>query len=317
MNGQSTAASDYGTSGWSADEVAVLTDAVEHAPSVHNTHPWWLAVHDRTAVLRERTEAELLHHDPNGRDRSISCGTALTNLVLAVRSLGWRAETRIETGEAITATVVGTQRASASEEDMRRFRAVKQRRSDRAAFTGRPLTGAERDAVAGAAAMPGIQLAWIDGEPSALAVARLLEYAARVYHDDPGYQRELTMWTQAPRGPRDRGLAAHAFGSSGLSAAGLVTGRTRVPDEATLAKRIQHESVCVLGTGNDTAADHVLTGQALQLAWLEATSRGISGSVLTQPLHLVEVRTGLASELELTMVPHVLLRFGRTSAEER
>ncbi|MCC5697369.1 hypothetical protein LH612_29895, partial [Klebsiella pneumoniae] len=150
-----------------------------------------------------------------------------------------------------------------------------------------------------------------------VAVARLLEYAARVYHDDPGYQRELTMWTQAPRGPRDRGLAAHAFGSSGLSAAGLVTGRTRVPDEATLAKRIQHESVCVLGTGKDTAADHVLTGQALQLAWLEATSRGISGSVLTQPLHLVEVRTGLASELELTMVPHVLLRFGRTSAEER
>ncbi|QIZ38684.1 hypothetical protein [Saccharopolyspora sp. ASAGF58] len=77
----------HGPDAWSAAESAMLGEAVDCAPSVHNTRPWALTIHGRTAQLRERPKL-LAQHDPHGRDRRISFGAALANLVLAIRGLG-------------------------------------------------------------------------------------------------------------------------------------------------------------------------------------------------------------------------------------
>ncbi|MEV5537187.1 nitroreductase family protein [Saccharopolyspora shandongensis] len=300
------AEADGGRDSWSEAESAVLAEAVHCAPSVHNTRPWELAIHGRTAELRERTVLAA-QHDPEGRDRRISLGAALANLVLAIRGLGWAAEaaTRLA-GDLVTATATGTHRSRPADAENRRRRALTDRRSHRHAFDRRELPEGTRDVLLEALAAPGVTGRWIAGADEALAVARLLDYAARVFRGDAEYQRELALWIT----PRGRGVRPEAFGTGGLAAVGLTTSRTRLPDESLLAARIQREAVLVVATSADTPQDHVRAGAAMEQAWLEAASRNLAASVMTQPLHLEEVRTGLAQHLGLTAVPQVLMRFG-------
>jgi hypothetical protein len=139
-------------------------------------------------------------------------------------------------------------------------------------------------------------------------VARLLDYAARVFQDNVEYQRELSMWTSVPGeagGDSGVGLSWENLASSGLAAVGLATSRTRIPDESVLAARIERESLLVIGSRGDEPFDHVRTGEAVEHAWLE-----LAASLMTQPLRLDEVRDVLADTLKLAAVPQVLMRFG-------
>ncbi|MBB5158517.1 nitroreductase family protein [Saccharopolyspora phatthalungensis] len=294
---------------WSRGEAAVLGEAVHCAPSVHDSRPWSVEIHDRTAVLRERPVGPLARHDPHGRDRRISCGAALTNLVLAMRGLAWAADLEIAVADGlVTASVTGTRRVQPTEMENRRRRALSDRRSHRYAFDLRPVPDDARDAVLEALAAPGVTGRWISDAAEALSIARLLDYAARVFRGNAEYQRELAMWTTLYAGAA--GLPRAVFGAVGLAAVGLTTSRTRLPDESLLTARIQQEAVLVVGTRGDEPHDHLRAGEAVERAWLEAISRGLAASVMTQPLHLAEVRTGLAAALGLTVVPQVLMRFG-------
>lgn len=298
---------------WTSGEAATLFDAVRKAPSVHNTQPWTLALREHVAILSEQRDLALPEHDPEGRDRRISCGAGLANLVVAVSVLGWAADVSVSLAdETVTATVLASRRAEPTEIDDRRYRAITDRRTHRSAFGPQAVPDHHRDAVRSATSSPDVVSEWISGPYNALAVGRLLDYAARVYQRDIGYQRELSKWV-VPAGAADlagRGLSPGAFAQQGLAAAGLSTSRTRVPDAFQLASRIEQEAVLVLGTRFDQPHDHVRVGEAAERAWLEATSRGIAASIMTQPLHLAEVREGLADRLELSVQPQALMRFG-------
>ncbi|GAA4616960.1 hypothetical protein [Saccharopolyspora hordei] len=295
-----------GTGEWSAAESVVLSRAVHHAPSVHNIRPWSLTLHDRAAELRERPTV-LVQHDPDGRDRRISCGTAVANLVLAIRGLGRTAEVVLSSSAGlVVATATSTGRAEPTEAERRRGAAVLERESYRKPFADAEVPEQVRDALLEAVVDGGATGRWITGADESLGVAQLLCYAARVFHDNPDYQRELHSWTTAAGGS----LRWDALGERGLAAVGLTTSRTRLPDEAVLASRIAQEAVLVVGTRADQPLDQVRAGTAVQQAWLEATSRGLVASVSTQPLHLVEVRNGLAHGLGFAAAPQILVRFG-------
>lgn len=299
---------------WSPEEVGVLASAVSRAPSVHNIQPWSLNLEGRTATLRLRQDAEVIRHDPHGRDRRISCGAALANLVLAVRCTGWAADVRLEQWEGhsdIIATVAGSHREEPTARQSQRFRAITRRQSHRYPFDPQPLSDAMKDSLLAATGSSIVHARWVTGEAPELA--RLFTYAARVYQDDSEYQRELEVWTigeTADQEDTGQGIPERALGRTGLPAVGLSTSGTRVPDEYQLASRIESESVMVLSTPSDSRRAHVQAGEAMELAWLEATSLGASGSVMTQSLHLSEVRSGVADSLGLPGVPQMLMRFG-------
>ncbi|MDA3650145.1 hypothetical protein LZ318_01655 [Saccharopolyspora indica] len=297
----------HGLGEWSAAESVVINRAVQNAPSVHNSRPWSLALRGRTAELHERP-ALLVQHDPEGRDRRISCGAALANLVLAIRNLKWTAEVAFGSSAGlVTATVTATGRAEPSEAERRRGAAVLDRWSCRRPFDGPGLPASTRDVLLEAVAAPGVTGRWISGADEALGVARLLTYAGRVFRGNAEYQRELSSWTTAT----GDGLRREGLGERGLAAVGLTTGRTRLPDEHALAARIQRESVLLVGSPADGPAEQVRAGAAVEQAWLEATGRGLVTSVMTQPLHLAEVRSGLAAGLGFAATPQVVMRFGR------
>ena len=297
---------------WSEDELAALERAVQRAPSVHNSQPWEFDAEDRRARLALRPELRVERHDPGSRDQFLSFGAALANLVLAVRSLGWSADVAFEQDWAATVTAGRRQDPTAAE--VRRHGAITRRATYRRDFADVPVEHLQREAVLAAAGAPGVRPMWVVGPERAHEIAVQLAYAARVYSADSAYQRELSAWTfpqDAPEGPiEEAGMPAGALADKGLAAIGLARPRTRLPTAEALATRVERESVMVLATVFDEPADHIRAGEAMEMAWLAATAQGLVASVMTQPLHLSEVRRGVSGCLGVEDVPQVLMRFG-------
>ena len=293
---------------WSPEEISAVVAAVNRAPSVQNTQSWLLELRDRSAILHERPDDLLLQHDPSGREQQITMGAALTNLVLAVRRTGWSAEAHIHYGDSITATITASRPRAQTATENQRHRAIVRRASYRRAFENQPLSHVTKESLYQATRLPGVFARWVSGEDEVAHVARSLAYSARVLRDDPGYGWELAAWTAEHERPEK--LTATAHGSGHRSASRPLMPATRLPDERRLAARIAGESMLVLSTPVEGRDGHLRVGQAMQQAWLEATSFGIAGSMLTQPLRLEEVRTGVAERLALPGTPQVLVRFG-------
>ncbi len=85
------------------------------APSVHNTQPWRFTAAGQQVSLYADADRGLAVADPDGREMMISCGAALFNVRLALRSLGYIPETRVlpDPGQpALVARVSWRQRAA-------------------------------------------------------------------------------------------------------------------------------------------------------------------------------------------------------------
>ena len=290
---------------WSAIEIGVLARAVSHAPSVHNSQPWALEVRGGTADLYERPGVALPRHDPTGRDRVLSCGAALTNLELAVRALGRQPAVTLLPDPArpdLVASVVAAGRAEATAAEVDRYSAMFRRASYRAPFALHRVPRGMLRALTAATGGPGTEGRLVEPRTEASELADLLSHAGALLRDDRAYQRELAAWSSQFRHPLDE--------DGTLPWAGIVRADTHLPDRITLAERITAESLLIVLTADDTRLDHLCAGAALQQAWLTAVAAGLAGSVLTQPLHLPEVRAGLIERLALPGYPQAILRFG-------
>src|SRR4051812_15735370 len=67
------------------------TDLVLLAPSVHNTQPWRVELHDDRLDLRADRSRQLTTVDPLGRELVISTGSALMNARIGLAAAGWDA----------------------------------------------------------------------------------------------------------------------------------------------------------------------------------------------------------------------------------
>lgn len=311
-----SAGSRNGAPSWTAAEIDYLARSARAAPSVHDTRPSALVFGGHTVDLHETSERALIADDPSGRDRRISCGAALTNLELAVRALGWSAAVARypDRGQQ---DLIGRIRAmwpqAATDDELAWAAAMPHRHSHRRRF--QPTRVAEPDiGRLIRAAGPLVTVHRIIGTDQTTALAELVDYAGRVLRDDQAFQRELVGWTVrdghlGPFGLR-LGIRFAALNRAPLSVAGPVHDGTPLPESHVLAERIGRETILVLTTVGDSAADHVRAGQALERLWLAAVSRGLAASILTQPLQLSEVRDRLRRHLGLSGQPHLLIRVG-------
>lgn len=303
---------------WTAEDVDLVRRAVERAPSVLTPRPWTLEVRDRSAELHRHADQEQRGQDPEGRDRDLSCGAALTNLVLAIRYTGWAVEIRQSPepadqapGPDALAVVTCTHRQAPSSAEGQRFRAIPRQHSYRRPFHPQPLTHLARDALQTASREPAVHPRWMS-QAQAPAFAALIVRAARFHRRDHHFHREVSMWTMSRQAP-DEGPWAGADPEDPGAAevpAGTNPSMPRLPDPDTLAAWVAEESLLSLSTSSDTHEDRVHAGAAMQQAWLAATSLGLVASAVTRPLHLERFRSALRDELGLPGYPQVLLRFG-------
>lgn len=303
---------------WSAGETDVLARAVIRAPSVHNIQPWRLELPDGEAVLFERADLSLPHHDPRGRDRAISCGAAVANLEIAARVLSLEPRVRLlpdgpDADRVARLVVEGAHRPR--EAELHRYSAISRRRSYRRPFAGPVLSDEDVARLVTEAGGEDVRVRPVSGPVEIDALADLLEYAGGVLKQDRGYQRELAIWTI--RNERSRAHGAGVVGStsppSSLPWAGLVRTQTALPHRQALADRLAEETVLLFATDADGRDSHVRTGLAMQRLWLAAVECGLVAAVQTHPLHLPEARRRFGERLSLTGYPQLLMRVGRPS----
>ncbi|MFJ8916437.1 nitroreductase [Amycolatopsis sp. NPDC102389] len=284
---------------WSDSEVEVLARAVIRAPSVHNIQPWSLALPGMRAELTERADPSASEHDPAGRDRLISCGAALENLVLAVRALGWATEVELPPGRGPLVAVVRTSgREPPSGRELHAYAAISRRRSHHRPFAAIPVSSSMLAPVIGR--LPrGVGCRVLHaGEKDVLAV--LLDQSAETTQSRDGIRRELAEWACGV----DDGLVRPGYDKVGLPWARLV------PDVRTLARRSDAESILMFCTKEDDRAGRLKTGVAMQQSWLAAVDGGLAASVLTRLLHEEPVRERMAAELKLPGRPQLIMRLG-------
>ncbi|EOD64012.1 nitroreductase family protein, partial [Amycolatopsis vancoresmycina] len=143
-------------------------------------------------------------------------------------------------------------------------------------------------------------------------VARLLHFAAETFREDGAYQRELSLWTirDEPAHRHGVGIPMSRIPAGSVPWAGLVRRATEIPEPPELERRLAGETLLLFVTVDDSRFDHVRAGYAMEHAWLAAVDLGLAAAVLTQPLHLAQVRSALCEDLGLTGFPQALLRIG-------
>ncbi|MFD0899146.1 Acg family FMN-binding oxidoreductase [Actinomadura sediminis] len=302
------------------------------APSVHNTQPWRFV--DRPGGLELWADrARLLPiADPAGREMVISCGAALFNARLAVRSLGFTPLVRLVPDPAYPDLLArigwGSGTAPRPYEDLL-YRTIPRRHTYRGAFLTTPLPPMLTTVLAGIARHEGAGLRVVSDLAQLRRLAEHVEVAEAAQRRDPRIAGELLAWVASPTGERRDGLSpgSYPIQPDGLAfaardfAAATRWGRSRQgrqstdPDAAQGADPAAVGTVAVLVTRGDRRLDWLLAGQALQHVLLHAETAGVSAAFYTQPLELPYLRA--AMHRDLRGHAQMLLRLGRPARRLR
>jgi Nitroreductase family len=291
------------------------------APSVNNTQPWRFTADGGPQVsLHADPDRRLTVADPDGREMMISCGAALFNIRLALRSLGYLPEIRVLPEPAqptLVARVSWRPGAAADEWERRLSRHVLTRRSHRGAFDPEPLPPDTLAGLRAAAAREGSALRIVadDGRRAALAAA--VQNAEHQLRHDGERLRELARWTPAPgRACRD-GVPATSYPARAEHTQPYFPGRDfargrgwGVPQPSPATSHRAAGVAGLLTTAADRPVDWVNAGQALQRILLTASACGAAVALHSQPFELPLLREFVRTQLSDGAYPHLVLRIG-------
>jgi nitroreductase len=305
-----------------AEQIAryVVANAV-WAPSVHNTQPWrFMAAGGPPVSLHADADRRLAVADPDGREMMISCGAALFNVRLALRSLGYFPETCVlpEPGQPTLVARVSWRPGAAADEFERRLAGhVHTRRTHRGAFDPEPLPSDTLAGLRAAAAAEGAALRIVadDGRRAALAAA--VQNAERELRRDGERLRELARWTPAPGRACGDGVPATSYPARAEHTEPYFPGRDFARGHGwgmpPLSPATSHRAAGVAGlltTAADRPVDWVNAGQALQRILLTASACGAAVALHSQPLELPWLREFIRTQLSDGAYPHLVLRIG-------
>ncbi|MGP4096885.1 Acg family FMN-binding oxidoreductase [Nonomuraea sp. KM90] len=252
--------------------------------------------------------------DPRGRNQYVSCGAALFNLRLAVRTAGqrpmvWLLPSPEEEPDLLAAVrMTGTLRVP--EEQRELYDLIPVRRTSRRPFDDRRLPRAVLAELRTAASREGAGLVPLDRH----GTIDMLDHAAIAEEElahDHEYRAEVAAWTMP--GAHHDGMPGYAHGPHALKDPSPVRDFGRREGEARFEGRPQ---LAVLTTMGDRPLDLLRAGQALQRVLLVAARHGLSASFLNQPLDLRDMRHRRDPHHRRGH-PQMIIRFGYGPHEAR
>ena len=304
-----------------AEKVAsyVVTEAI-WAPSVHNTQPWWFMADGQQISLYADADRRLQATDPGGREMMISCGAALFNLRLALRSLGYVPETRVlpdPRQPMLVALVSWRERNPASEYERQLSGQVRRRRTHRGAFDPEPLPRGTLAALRDGAARDGALLRVVADEGGRAILAAAVQTAERHLRLDAQRVRELARWSPPPGSARSDGVPATSYPARPERTEPHFPGRDFAHGHGwgmlPLSSAPWPRATGVVGlltTAADRQVDWVNAGQALQRILLTASACGAAVALHSQPTELPWLREFIRAKLSDNAYPHLVLRIG-------
>jgi nitroreductase len=282
------------------------------APSIHNTQPWLFRIRpDAVEVIVDRGR-QLPVLDPDGREMSVSVGAAVFNLRVALSAAGRRPSVTLVPDPAdpdLAARVTIGPEHQPSRAARALAAAIARRHTNRRPFADKPIPYGTMEELIGAAVAEGASLLAVGPElrDGVLGLTRTADTRMR---SDPAYLAELAAWTTPAGFERRDGVPRHAFGprprDGALPLRDLGLGRGF---PAGLADFEPDPTVVVLFTPDDTPADWLRAGMALQRLWLTATLRGLAATPMSQ-LTEIDALRGLLADSFSRSVAQTVVRLG-------
>lgn len=293
------------------------------APSVHNSQPWRFEWDGDSLTLFEDAARALPVLDPAGRERVLSCGSALLNVRIALSELGHEHTVDLLPDPAqpdLLATVTISGRGEPDDDLRALARAIPRRTTDRDPFDARSVPDEARTALRLAAEQEGAWLRFISDDAAdsdAVELQVLLSHADDSQRSDPRYLAELASWR---REREAEGVPTRALPSvpAELRASTWVPRDFDAgsPDSAAPAAPegspppAEHPAVLVLGTRGDDRYDWLVAGLALGRVLLRATVDGLAAQPMTQIMEVPVLRARMRHALGVQGHPQMLLRVG-------
>ncbi|HTP16411.1 MAG TPA: hypothetical protein VMK13_11305 [Streptosporangiaceae bacterium] len=289
-----------------------LLSAAGAAPSIHNTQPWKFRLAGDVIELRGDPERMLWVADPKGRALHLSCGAALFNLRLAIRTLGakplvWPLPD--PQGEpTLLACVQLAGGRSATPQECEMFDAIRQRHSSRAPFSAHPVPESVQVCLEQEAGFEFAVLRMLNARDAAL-VLELAAAADKKLAADFDHRVELAKWV-ATSG--DDGIPGSALGFRPDREPGPVRdfGYASPALERPAARFEPLPQIAVLSTARDEPGDWLRAGQALQRVLLTATRHGVATSLLYQPIEVRDMEPADDGWWPWPECPQIVIRFG-------
>jgi len=295
-----------------------LVRAAITAPSVYTTQPWTFVMEeqDKGIELHADLTRRLPLTDPYGREAVISCGSALFNVRVAMRHLGFSPVVRTfphPQDSSFLAEVTWGAYGRPSHDEQRMYGALRRRHSVRGPFLARPLPSSLIDELREQARGEGATLHYLDDSTSRRHLAELVRADEDTHRTDPGYVAEQSRWTCQIALPRTDVAPADVD--------------VMHPDCTSLVRR-DHSAlsrmfpapprrwsartglVAVMSTDRDDRPDWLRAGQALERVLLYAAAHGVMAALHTQPLELPHLRAQVRRTLSMGEFPQMILRLG-------
>ncbi|GAB2475799.1 Acg family FMN-binding oxidoreductase [Jatrophihabitans fulvus] len=308
------------------------------APSVHNTQPWRIELHDDRLDLYADTDRSLPVLDPRHRQLTISCGCALFNARAAIAADGYRPIVvrfpDARRPDLLARVVVGEPtgwQPVAPLDDV-----ADRRHTNRRVFLDPVVPPELLDAVTRAARDEDTHLVVVDPARHD-TVARLGALADEVENSDDRYRAELDRWVsddpRRPDGLQAAGLP-HGLASTGSTAstASTASAASAPADDSYGHLHVRafdghgvgwlpsdpeipgEQTLLLFCTDTDGPRAWLRAGEALERAWLELARHEYSASPLSQLVEVRDTCVALRDLLGLESHPQVLLRAGRAPA---
>ncbi|MFF0431483.1 Acg family FMN-binding oxidoreductase [Streptomyces sp. NPDC004327] len=301
--------------------VASLVEDAVTAPSMHNAQPWRF-VHRAdtgTVELYGDPSRAMPREDPDRRALHLGCGAALFGLRVAAAHRGRHAEVRLlpdpdDPWHLADVRLLPPSAVGHDDELAVLHPALRERHTSRFPFTDERVPAEILDGLRSAAFLEGCRLV-VPGAWHADTVLDLVHDSERFEAADALVRGEIDAWIRTGadgEGPVTEGIPAYAFGPRQYDVTAPVRdfGSHRAVPGRDSARFEKSPQLALLGTVEDTAAEWLKAGQAMQRVLLRATLDGLSTSLMSQPLEWPELRSVARDPGSTTGYVHMVVRLG-------
>ena len=289
------------------------------APSTHNTQPWLFRVRgDALELVADRSRA-LPIADPSGRELTISCGAALQFARMAARNLKLEASVELlpdaNDPELLARLRLGGARASPTAREIRRFKAIPKRHTNRTALAPRPELDRVIADLGPLARRYGVNFRASAAEEVRTRIATLVATADQRQMADPAFRHELSSWVRPAKSRARDGMSISSFGMRDWLSAGVAMALDQLDLSCATTDRhhkliLEAPWVGILATPRDDPPSWLRTGMALADILLEITAAGLAYSFANQPIEASEFRSPIAKVMGSDDHPQMLMRIG-------